>query len=60
MNLAAEGSTGAGAGTAALVASIHDAFIVAAAICSIGIVTSLVRGGGTREQGHAKDAVPAR
>jgi EmrB/QacA subfamily drug resistance transporter len=69
VNLAAGGSTGAGAeaaATAALVASIHDAFIVAAAICAIGIVTSLVRGGGTRGQGHARDrghardAVPAR
>jgi hypothetical protein len=29
---------------AALVGAIHDAFVVAAGICCIGIVTSLVRG----------------
>jgi hypothetical protein len=33
----------------AFVAATHDAFVVAALICSIGIATSLVRGGG-REQ----------
>jgi EmrB/QacA subfamily drug resistance transporter len=31
---------------AALVAAIHDAFVVAALICAVGIVTSLVRGAG--------------
>ena len=45
---AAEGA--AGAADAALVAAIHDAFVVAALICSIGIVTSLVRGGGAGER----------
>jgi EmrB/QacA subfamily drug resistance transporter len=58
-NLAATGSAGAAAETAALVASIHDAFIVAAAICAIGIVTSLVRGGGRRHPGPAEEPVPA-
>jgi EmrB/QacA subfamily drug resistance transporter len=60
VNLVAEGSTGAAAGTAALVASIHDAFIVAAAICAVGIVTSLVRGGGTRVPRTSGEPVPVR
>jgi len=33
---------------AALAAAIHDAFVVAALVCAIGIVTSLIRGGGRR------------
>ena len=33
---------------AALGLAIHDAFVVAAAVCALGIVTSLVRGGGHR------------
>ena len=33
----------------ALAGAIHDAFWVAAAVCSIGIVTSLIRGSGRRE-----------
>jgi EmrB/QacA subfamily drug resistance transporter len=48
---------GTGAGGAAPAArglaqaeAIHDAFAVAAAICAIGIVTSLVRGAATRPQ----------
>jgi len=32
----------------ALAGAIHDAFWVAAAVCAIGIVTSLVRGSGKR------------
>jgi len=32
----------------ALAEAIHDAFVVAAAVCAIGIVTSLVRGSGRR------------
>ncbi len=41
---------------AALTASIHDAFVVAALLCGVGIVTSLVRGGGHREQAPAAEA----
>ena len=44
---------------AALTASIHDAFVVAALICAAGIVTSLVRGGGHREQSATGEAQPA-
>jgi hypothetical protein len=33
---------------AALVAAIGDAFVVAAAVCAVGIETSLIRGGGRR------------
>jgi len=40
-----EGATPAAAlRSAALVGAIHDAFVVAAIVCSVGIVTSLVRG----------------
>jgi len=35
----------------ALAGAIHDAFWVAAAVCAIGIVTSLIRGSGRRGQG---------
>ena len=42
----------------ALAGAIHDAFWVAAAVCSIGIVTSLIRGSGRREQ-TAPVVVPA-
>jgi EmrB/QacA subfamily drug resistance transporter len=38
--------TPAAQASAALAAAVHDAFVVAAAICCIGIVTSLVRGSG--------------
>jgi EmrB/QacA subfamily drug resistance transporter len=38
---------------AALAGAIHDAFVVAAAVCGIGIVTSLVRGSGRRGQDEA-------
>jgi len=34
--------------SAALAAAIGDAFVVAAAVCAIGIATSLIRGGGRR------------
>ena len=38
--------TPAAQASAALAAAIHDAFVVAAVICCIGIATSLVRGSG--------------
>jgi EmrB/QacA subfamily drug resistance transporter len=41
---------------AALSSAIHDAFVVAAAICAIGVVASLVRG----SQGHHEDQLGAR
>jgi len=44
---------------AALAAAIHDAFVVAALVCSIAIVTSLVRGGGRRVQEPPRATVPA-
>lgn len=40
----------------ALTSAIHDSFVVAAVICSIGIVTSLVRGGGRRTDAAAMPA----
>lgn len=50
------------AGTAshavALAGAIHDAFWVAAAVCAIGIVTSLIRGSGARGA-RAANPVPA-
>jgi EmrB/QacA subfamily drug resistance transporter len=46
---------------AALQLSIHDAFIAAAAICAIGIVTSIVRGGGAvRAPNGASDGLGRR
>jgi EmrB/QacA subfamily drug resistance transporter len=42
----AELGGGTGGEPAALAAAVHDAFVVAAAICGLGIFTSLVRGGG--------------
>jgi len=41
----------------ALAGAIHDAFWVAAAVCAIGIVTSLIRGSGRR--GQAAVSAPA-
>jgi EmrB/QacA subfamily drug resistance transporter len=41
----------------ALASAIHDAFWVAAAVCAIGIVTSLIRGSGRR--GKADEPAPA-
>jgi EmrB/QacA subfamily drug resistance transporter len=38
------GASNAAAHSAALAGSIHDAFVVAALVCSVGIVTSLIRG----------------
>jgi EmrB/QacA subfamily drug resistance transporter len=43
--------------SAALAGAIHDAFVVAAVVCSIGIVTSLVRG--SSRPGHPEAAVLA-
>ena len=43
----------------ALAGAIHDAFVVAAAVCAIGIVTSLVRGSGRRRDAEAVRPVPA-
>ncbi len=42
----------------ALAAAIRDAFVVAAAVCSIGIVTSLIRGSGRRGKVEG-EGVPA-
>jgi MFS family permease len=42
---------------AALAGAIHDAFVVAAVVCSLGIVTSLVRG--SSRPGHAEATVLA-
>lgn len=36
--------------SAALAAAIHDAFLVAGLVCSLAIVTSLVRGGTSRPE----------
>ena len=44
--------------SAALAGAIHDAFLVAAVVCSLGIVTSLVRG--SSRPGQTEPAVPAR
>ena len=43
--------------SAALAGAIHDAFVVAALVCCVGIVTSLIRG--SSRPGHA-DVAPAR
>jgi len=43
---------------AALAGAIHDAFVVAAVVCSVGIVTSLVRG--SSRPGRAEPAAPPR
>jgi hypothetical protein len=42
----------------ALAGAIHDAFVVAAVVSSVGIVTSLVRG--SSRPGRAEPAAPAR
>ena len=42
----------------ALVMAVHDAFVAAALICSIGIVASLLRGGGRPLQRAAEVPVP--
>ncbi len=42
---------------AALAESIHDAFVVAAFVCGVGIITSLVRG--SSRPGHAASPMPA-
>ncbi len=44
--------------SAALAGAIHDAFVVAALVCCVGIVTSLVRG--SSRPGHANPVVAAR
>jgi EmrB/QacA subfamily drug resistance transporter len=44
--------------SAALAGAIHDAFVVAALVCCLGIVTSLVRG--SSRPGHANPAAAAR
>ena len=44
--------------SAALAGAIHDAFVVAALVCCVGIVTSLVRG--SSRPGHGNPAVAAR
>jgi len=40
--------------SAALAGAIHDAFVIAALVCGIGIVTSLIRG--SARPGHADAA----
>jgi len=52
------GAAGQDAASQAFVAAIHDAFMVAALICSVGIATSLVRGGGGRDAGAPTAAGP--
>jgi EmrB/QacA subfamily drug resistance transporter len=42
----------------ALAGAIHDAFWVAAAVCAIGIVTSLIRGAGRRGSAEAQPMAP--
>jgi EmrB/QacA subfamily drug resistance transporter len=42
----------------ALAGAIHDAFWVAAAVCAIGIVTSLIRGSGRRGADEVRPAAP--
>jgi EmrB/QacA subfamily drug resistance transporter len=42
---------------AALAGAIHDAFVIAALVCCVGIVTSLIRG--STRPGHADAAAPA-
>jgi hypothetical protein len=37
--------------------AIHDAFLVAAAVCSIGIVASLIRGSGRPGDGVAAQPI---
>ncbi len=44
---------------AALAAAIHDAFVVAALVCAVAIVTSLVRGGGRRPDEAPRPVAPA-
>jgi EmrB/QacA subfamily drug resistance transporter len=51
---AAEGGTPAAQASAALAAAIHDAFVIAAVICCIGIATSLVRGSGGASRGSGR------
>ncbi len=54
----AGGATTAALRNMALAAAIHDAFVVAAVVCCIGIVTSLVRG--SSQPDHAENAAPAQ
>jgi EmrB/QacA subfamily drug resistance transporter len=49
------GAPSAAVRSAALAGAIHDAFVIAALICGIGIVTSLIRG--SARPGHADVAV---
>jgi hypothetical protein len=51
------GASGAAVHTAALAGAIHDAFAVAALVCCLGIVTSLIRG--SSRPGYAVPASPA-
>jgi EmrB/QacA subfamily drug resistance transporter len=59
VHLAAGGTgTPTAQASAALAASIHDAFVVAAAICCIGIATSLVRGSGQPRRVEVAPSAP--
>ena len=65
VHLASEsGGTPAAQASAALAAAIHDAFVIAAVICCIGIATSLVRGSGGSSRGSGgpsrAEPVPVR
>jgi hypothetical protein len=44
----------------ALAGAIHDAFAVAALICCLGVVTSLVRGSATHHESQAVPTIQAR
>jgi EmrB/QacA subfamily drug resistance transporter len=52
------GAPSAALRTVALAGAIHDAFVVAAVVCCVGIVTSLVRG--SSRPGRVEPAGPAR
>ncbi len=54
---AAGGTPSAAQESAALAAAIGDAFVVAAAVCAVGIATSLIRGGGHRVTREPAEAV---
>jgi EmrB/QacA subfamily drug resistance transporter len=52
------GTPAAAVQPAALAGAIHDAFVVAAIVSCVGVITSLVRG--SSRPGHAERAAPAR
>ncbi len=56
VHLSEAGSAGGAAQGIALAGAIHDAFVVAALICCVGVVASLVRGSAAH---HESQSVPA-